>query len=333
MRYIILYSMLLLVCVIGCQRQAAVEQHKTTSLPYAIENAYATKDFLVCWSMLDKAVYVWRWADLQKDVSAKPKRYALEGVSCLAVAVVWPHALVDRDDYLVWLNLETGKDDWTQKIGPEFFTMDLRASPGGRYVAVRLAANAGQDTDKYGVFDVDKQAVRWLAEREHHLPTNVAVTDDGKLLAVSNYPDNNDVLVLDVETGKTAMTAYAEDSAGLDSIMFSPDGKELWYGGTMAYLFSYDLGKRATTRKWLACRKDEPVYGHRMSSIGMSADGKYVAAGTCANGELFIWNLADGSRRAYHLGKDRTVYSCVFSPDNKLAVASTMTHLHIIRLE
>jgi WD40 repeat protein len=153
-------------------------------------------------------------------------------------------------------------------------------------------------------------------------PTNaLAFSDDGKRLAVGLEqigPASVGLLVLDVETGRTLVTAAT--AAG--DVAFAPDGSQIAAaeteprggGGTIVLLDARTLARRRTLAE---------LPGVEATAVAFSPDGSRVAFGG-ADGSAGLVAAATGQRIASYLGQTAAVNQVAFSPDGRLlATAST----------
>jgi WD40 repeat protein len=144
--------------------------------------------------------------------------------------------------------------------------------------------------------------------------SSMTLSPDGRMLTtVSEQPEGGQLAFWDVASRARIGSDLAAD-APVTGIAFSPDGRLL--AGT--------LGDR-TIRTWdVASRSETKLATGGGRPIAFSPDGKTLASGGDRNGEIALWNLADGKPIGKKLAHSPAVTAIAFSPDGKtLASGST----------
>lgn len=143
---------------------------------------------------------------------------------------------------------------------------------------------------------------------------SVAVSDDGRLVAIGHY--NGVVAVWDLASRKQLLRFSAHWSgdphkSAVYEVAFTPDGKHLMSTGTDGTVRFWELATGAKT--------EEYSYGReRIRSAALSPDGRFILVGTFENSlTLTDRNTGKHVRRIPHRG---AVLSVKFSPDGSLAI-------------
>lgn len=191
-------------------------------------------------------------------------------------------------------------------------------------------------------------------------PGPADLSSDGQFLAVQR---GNHVELIDVTTGTTTRT-FAGDAAGLESLVFSPDGRLVaGFGGWGFFKTSLRLWEAADGRELsltggptgtvrtmafsadgqlLACAGDSRLvtiwnlsrqavqqtlddFPDRVTALAFSPDGRRLAA-ACFDRTLALWDLKTGTRKSLP-ASDAACRELVFSRDGRLLAATAGTRV------
>ncbi len=122
----------------------------------------------------------------------------------------------------------------------------------------------------------------------------VAVSPDGKAIAIGLYDDDDTVLVREMESG-AKLAAMKRHYRGIRSLVYAPDGKSIVsasFDGD-SYIWNPD------TDEVTAHLEGPWAGGMSVNSVACSPDGRWIAqgcGGSRVNG-IRIWNALNGKRR------------------------------------
>jgi len=142
----------------------------------------------------------------------------------------------------------------------------------------------------------------------------------------------NGVVVIDVVNRKLLWAAKPKDEANLADVAFSPDGKLIYAGGTTGCIHVMETLTGKLLAQWYANESGKPVYGYRISTVTVSRDGRFIAAGVGPIGLVWVWS-ADGKTVAVLNHGDSTIRNVLFSPDSKFIATVAGSRIKIWNLD
>ncbi len=175
-----------------------------------------------------------------------------------------------------------------------------------------LASSAADGTALVWEAATGRELGRFPAPLGESLRQKVALSPDGRTLAVSGHPDFT-VRLFDVPGGKELRRLRGLDEPAL-SLAFAPDGRKLAAGGNCVIRL-WDV---ATGRPDSA---DRPGHERAVHAVAYSADGRTLVSGS-EDGTARLWEARTGRQLRVWPGLGGRVYAVDLSPDGRsLAVA------------
>jgi WD40 repeat protein len=139
-------------------------------------------------------------------------------------------------------------------------------------------------------------------------------SDDGLYIALAGW--QHGATVIDVARKRLLWQRRPKDEVCFNDIAFSPGSDRLYAGGGEGCVYGMDAKTGDILSRWFASDSGTSEYGHRITSIAVSADGRLVAAGTGPEGIGYVYSVETGKlvRRVVHGGG--TILVASFSPDS-----------------
>lgn len=153
------------------------------------------------------------------------------------------------------------------------------------------------------------QHLRILAEDP--LPYQLALNPTTPQVA---YATRNILKILDLRTNRLVATFPGPEKLIVESIAFSPDGKEVASG--------YSNG---TIKLWNVQDRKEiwelRGYTSEVSSVAVSSDGHWIASGN-EDSSVRVWDTVSGLMKWKLKSENRDTRALIFSPDNRSLVTA-----------
>ena len=245
---------------------------------------------------------------------------------------------VPEDGHKVIISDPSAQEDVEFPWGPDWYFHMFRRSRRGNHAVICLAANIAVtnrfDTDHCRIGIIGRKGeVHWMPPvpfgRTGQPPRGLAVSDDGRSVALVGCAHANSIQILDVQLGVVSWSKQPEGESALNAAAFSRDGKTVYAAGTNGWIYGIDVSSKRTVRKWLAGRGNKPTYGHRATAVEVSPDGSLLAAGTGPHGQVYVWQIQTGDRLFVIHTDVATVQSLAFSPDSRSLGVSGVAGLGI----
>jgi photosystem II stability/assembly factor-like uncharacterized protein len=160
--------------------------------------------------------------------------------------------------------------------------------------------------------------VRWVGElsgRGIATVRQIAVSADGKYVAVGGW--ENGVALIDASQNKVLWSGRPPTEVSTGYVVFSADGLTLYSAGSEGCVYTIDTLTGKIASQWWASPTGRSIYGYRVSCLTVTQDGRWVAAGTGPEGDVYLFNTASpGKPRMLPHGLD-TILAVSFSPDSQ----------------
>ncbi|OQB78581.1 MAG: hypothetical protein BWX88_05161 [Planctomycetes bacterium ADurb.Bin126] len=271
----------------------------------------------------------WDWANL----SAEPHIRDLGDVNAAAMTidgfvVALPLSSRPMGRFCIW--------DPDQRLacellkGDEWLGDQIAASRNGEFTAALFGENwvrtGNHDRIAWRAAVISRNsptAPAWIPPVYSKTPSvgRMAISENGKYLAMPGVPTPSDLTLLDVNAGKILWSISTEE-CGLAQAAFSLDGNAIFTGGGMGNVIEVARTDGAIKSKWPSNPKLAPVYGYHVECVAVSPDGRFVAAGTSPRGDIVVWETRNGNRAAFFPGRI-TITRLIFSPDSSSLAATT----------
>jgi WD40 repeat protein len=250
-------------------------------------------------------------------------------------------------------NLATGAeiDRWPE---PQDVYIDLgQSSRNGKFVPawsspeVRSAKYPSSGSmARVGMVASDGESIEWITVVTSELRTpphatihRVVASEDGAHVGIAGW--DKGLAMIDVAKKKVLWVASPNYQQGTDEksekvvwktlpldevnawdFAFSPDGKLAYEGGDSSCVQAINVATGKVVSRWWATRSGKKETGCGITTISVSPDGRFVAAGTGPEGLVFLFSTKTGRSRLLNHGGSQIMMTN-FSPDSKHLVSYT----------
>ncbi len=309
----------------SCERYAAGD-----GTPLEVTKCFGEGGGYAEWGQMSSGLYatalkpytakLWQWRDGSLSQTVLHVGEDISGVLPLT-ANTYIAKREPKTDHTPWpvMLVRTAPDEvlgeWRPAPGGWF--PNTGGSRNGKFAAIGEGPDTG-DGLKLGLIDVSKRELRWAATLEGHGAGTVrtlVASDDGALIAVGGW--NNGVAIIDVAAKKALWAKRPPREINTSYVVFAPDNKTVYAGGSEGCVYGMDVGTGKIMSRWFTNNEKKRATGRRVSCLAVSPDGRYVAAGTGPEGQVFVWDTkTGGTPRMFNHGVT-TVWVVSFSPDSK----------------
>ena len=281
-------------------------------------------EFLSAKSVYPRVLDVWQW-----------ERGALRRL---------PEVQAKHDGDIVWITgnryvFESSVEGETRPIGirdassgevrhrwpppGDWFCRRIQASRRGDLVGLCLEPRSGGSTSslQIGLIDTNANEIAWITALVGSSAASagnvrsVIPSDDGQFIAVGGWDFG--VAMIDVARKEILWNSRPPNESCLFYVAFSPDSKVIYAGGTSGTVFGLDVQTGAVLSRWYASLSGQEEYGHRISCMAVSPDGRWVAAGTGPEGLVFVGSTQTNKCVKILNHGLSTVQLVHFSPDSQ----------------
>ncbi len=306
------------------------------------------------WAAYSKppAFHVWQWSDL-----TVAKCYELPYTERTFTVLMLPHErwLASVDEGFCIGDLKSGKviSRWPKSDKLDI-SLQQASQNGKHFAAVAWDEVGGSYNYKsmhVGLILPDDRIFQWAATLTPDYGDNVDGTtsrtipsNSGKFIGVPGW--DNGVAMIDVVNKKVLWTASHNhlprpkdprkrnnvpwkgvplDALSVDDLAFTPDDKTVYVGGTIASdsvgaagcVWEIRVETGEVVSQWGTADPKPDEYSRSVTTVSVSPDGRYVAAGTVPKGLVFLYSTKDGQRRIINHGSPATIDFASFSHDSK----------------
>jgi WD40 repeat protein len=210
------------------------------------------------------------------------------------------------------------KPTWSIKVARDAAGLAPRFSPDGKLIAL------AQSDHRIRLIDAGNgKTLRYL--EGHPLPVRgLAFSGDGKLLVSCgthgkflNAADDHTIRLWNVRTGKAIRIFRREHEDTVCSVVFTPDGKQVFSGSADDTLRTWDVSTGKQLKKWAN------TYG--TSGLTFSPDGKHWGAFRLGTVYFDGYPSGNGGRKAFAYDlpgiSSGSPQGILFAPDSKSILA------------
>ena len=293
---------------VACERQP--RPHPRTLPTSQLSLEHVVKDELRTWGQCPDGVYAvsfnphkfyaWKWKRSKRVQHAE-----------LDITTEKEHAWLGDEQYSVKQNdgaihLRTfdGSSDlrkWALQWG--WYLRWIGQSLTGKYVAFVLDEDSGvrpegHDWDyhrvRIGMLGPDRATLEFdciIREEPDAMNIRSAIpSNDGASVAVGGW--NGGVAIADMHENKLLWSKRPPEEIVSYYVAFSKDSKTVFLAGASGYVFGLDTKTGKQISRWCATLSGKPEHGRQVTSLTVSRDGRYLAAGS---GRLvFVFDIASG---------------------------------------
>lgn len=276
---------------------------------------------------------VWKWQGTTLDEPTEIKLPSSLAVSCFGegLCLYWPVPRTHPESVEV-MRVEQKAAPRSLRTPEQWYCGFSGPSRNGRFLALGVVEDGpacpGHDYDhprvKIGLLNEKAEEIQWVTtlvgKRAGADGTigSIVPSDDAAYVAVGGW--DNSVLMVDVAAGQEIWTKRPGRNQPA-CVGFSPDSKIVYAGGVEGAVFAMDVKTGAVLHQWYATTSGQREQGHEITCLAVSPDGRWVAAGTGPEGQVFVGSAAEGKLAAVLDHGMGTVLIVHFSPDSQ-ALAS-----------
>ena len=308
-----LYSMfqnlmpIVFLITLGCKARAAPEE----VTPEQEISWGGSRGGFVVWGDSEDAFYgvsvkpltldVYRWQGRSVDRKTRLELDTLPLSLALLPSsqfVVYDHQSERHESWFRVHDLLSGKTLSTWLADKEWsHTISCGSQQGGRVVVWASPEVINPDflspaaKIKIGLFNSETHSIDWLVNLTGKIGSEsvraVVASNNRRFIAVAGW--QYEVTMIDVVNKKVSWHVRPTSETSVTCAAFSADGKRLYAGGVEGCVFGIDVLTAKIVSQWFATTSGQEEYGHRISTISVSPDGKSVAAGTGPEGQVFVF--------------------------------------------
>ena len=335
---------LFIICFGSCQRLLGERPEQVVDFPSRHDAAEhgASGNYIFCvYHNAPDELEIWEWSGntIKKVHGAKFDKQVFW--AAIGPDDKWMCSLYDDQigtDFCVG-NLKSGKIISRWRGTGENYAYIGKTSRNRKHVGVYFDDSFEKQIARFGLVAPDGKSFDWIASVDTGdsndtsgwvMTHNVIPSDNGVYIGVPGWRWG--VLMIDVTKKKKLWEKTPKGEAGIYDLAFTPDGKLIYAGGTMGKVYGIKTETGEIVSQWWATLSGHAEYKHKIWSIAISPDGKYVTAGTVPNGLIFLFSTKDGHRWTLRHNKSVGINVLSFSPDSKRLAAYGAGEIDIWKL-
>lgn len=310
----LLAAFVVILALVFVNHQRSMCVHEFPSPADGVKNLQTVGNFLVAISPTQ--LYAWDWNSLP----GWPKVDTTEVILTVALGSEDGVKILAADNHVLTLHgLKDGKEP--KRLYPMMSgsCVDLDASLNGKYAIAAFKESSG--AIELSVVESKGESVSQVIRKtldNGSLLNDIAVSDDGKLIAAAGRKETGWIFVANVESKKILWEKTVSDSTELDNVTFSPDGKLIYASKSDRYVCIFDVAGKLVKELEIDKYKTPPNNPQTISCITISPDSKLLAASTVPASRVWIWDAKTGTKLIVVSPGQFTVNGMVFSPDSSL---------------
>ena len=217
----------------------------------------------------------------------------------------------------------------TMELGPYWYLSDAALSPDGNHVGMKFGeepqGNPTYDSERHkvllGLYNPGEKTFRRIlmtggsGGRYDYMIRRIRPSNNGRWLALAGW--GNGVLVADMQKGEVLWEKRPPGEINATDVFWSADDKTIYSVGSEGCLYRYNAQTGEILGRSWATETGKSEYGWRISTVTVSADGRFMAAGTGPSGLVFLWDAKSGQRVSVYDHGGSTILLLSFSPDSK----------------
>ncbi|MBN1489389.1 MAG: WD40 repeat domain-containing protein [Phycisphaerae bacterium] len=210
-------------------------------------------------------------------------------------------------------------------VDPSWWLQTATLSANGRYVGLLFREQRRGNPDfnervGVGLLDAETASFTWLLPLEQYARfagnvRQVMPSDDGAYLAVVAWDCG--AMVYDVHEEYLLWENRPRQEVCSAGVVFSPDNELIYTVGSGGFVYPMAVSDGSVQPRWAATLSGTEEYGHRISTVAISPDGRFIAAGTGPEGLVWLWERATHKRLKIFRHGGGTILLTHFSPDSK----------------
>jgi WD40 repeat protein len=271
-------------------------------------------------------VYAWDGASIRKHTEVNVHQDNPLQALWLSDGKVLTNPVGKNTDFLLRRDAKTGRllGKWLFPRG--WYCGLLGHSHNGKYLVLLFREDVayppqGFDWERrrtrLALIDVATDRLDWIVDLigDRDMIRGAVSSGDGAYIAVAGW--DNGAAVVDVKQKKVLWEKRPPGEFGSTKVSISPRNGVIYVGGNRGRVYGMQIRSGKNVSAWWASDSGNAEDAQRVTSICVSPDEKYVAAGTGPYGRTYLWSTETGRMiKAFGRGPGG-VLIVMFSPDSR----------------